>query len=146
MEKRTVVELKRDLGPWAAASIVVGTVIGSGIFLVPKTMIQNVGTVEAVFAVWVVGGLLSLAGALSYGELAAAIPEAGGEYAFLREAYGPLWGFIYSWTQMLVAKSGSIATLATGFFLYLTNFVAPLDTVFYSLPLPIGPNGGPPES
>jgi len=104
-------ELKRELGPWAAASIVVGTVIGSGIFLVPRTMISNVGTVEAVFAVWVVGGLLSLAGALSYGELAAAIPEAGGEYAFLREAYGPLWGFIYSWTQMWVAKSGSIQHL-----------------------------------
>ena len=74
------------------------------------------------FAVWVVGGLLSLAGALSYAELAAALPEAGGEYAFLREAYGPLWGFLYSWTQMWVAKSGSIATLATGFFLYLTTF------------------------
>ena len=116
METTTRTELKRDLGPWAAASIVVGTVIGSGIFLVPKTMIQKVGTVEWVFAVWVVGGLLSLAGALSYAELAAALPEAGGEYVFLREAYGPLWGFIYSWTQMWVAKSGSIATLATGFF------------------------------
>jgi APA family basic amino acid/polyamine antiporter len=145
MQKHTVVELKRDLGPWAAASIVVGTVIGSGIFLVPKTMIQNVGTVEALFAVWVVGGLLSLAGALSYGELAAAIPEAGGEYAFLREAYGPLWGFIYSWTQMWVAKSGSIATLATGFFLYLTNFFDPLKDVFFTVPLPIGPKGGPLE-
>jgi basic amino acid/polyamine antiporter, APA family len=139
------VELKRALGPWAAASIVVGTVIGSGIFLVPKTMIQNVGTVEAVFLVWVVGGLLSLAGALSYGELAAAIPEAGGEYAFLREAYGPMWGFIYSWTQMWVAKSGSIATLATGFFLYLTNFFDPLKDVFVTIPLPIGPKGGPLE-
>jgi APA family basic amino acid/polyamine antiporter len=132
------VELRRDLGAWAAASIVVGTVIGSGIFLVPKSMIQHVGTVEAVFAVWVVGGLLSLAGALSYGELAAAIPQAGGEYAFLREAYGPLWGFIYAWTQMWVAKSGSIATLATGFFLYLTNFFEPLKDVFFTIPLPIG--------
>src|ERR1041385_5380546 len=139
------VELKRALGPWAAASMVVGTVIGSGIFLVPKTMIQRTGSLEAVYAVWVVGGVLSLAGALSYAELAAALPEAGGEYAFLREAYGPLWGFLYSWTQMWVAKSGSIATLATGFFLYLTNFFAPLDAVFYSLPLPIGPNGGPLE-
>lgn len=145
MNSQTVVELKRDLGPWAAASIVVGTVIGSGIFLVPKTMIANVGTVEAVFAVWIVGGLLSLAGALSYGELAAAIPEAGGEYAFLREAYGPLWGFIYSWTQMWVAKSGSIATLATGFFLYLTNFFELLKEVFITIPLPIGPGGGPLE-
>lgn len=145
MNKQNRAELRRDLGPWAAASIVVGTVIGSGIFLVPKTMIANVGTVPAVFAVWVVGGLLSLAGALSYGELAAAIPEAGGEYAFLREAYGPLWGFIYSWTQMWVAKSGSIATLATGFFLYLTNFFEPLKEVFVTIPLPIGPKGGPLE-
>jgi APA family basic amino acid/polyamine antiporter len=145
MEKTPRTELKRALGPWAAASIVVGTVIGSGIFLVPKTMIQKVGTVEAVFAVWVVGGLLSLAGALSYAELAAALPEAGGEYAFLREAYGPLWGFLYSWTQMWVAKSGSIATLATGFFLYLTTFFEPLRGVIYTVPLPIGPNGGPLE-
>src|SRR6266478_3529133 len=138
-------ELKRDLGSWAAACIVVGTVIGSGIFLVPRTMIQRVGSVEMVFLVWVVGGLLSLAGALSYAELAAAIPEAGGEYAYLREAYGPLWGFLYSWTQLWVAKSGSIATLATGFFLYLTNFFAPLNGVFYTIPLPIGPKGGPLE-
>src|SRR5271165_2873417 len=135
-------ELRRDLGTWPAMSIVVGTVIGSGIFLVPRTMIQRVGSVDLVFAVWVVGGLLSLAGALSYAELAAALPEAGGEYAFLREAYGPLWGFLYSWTQMWVAKSGSIATLATGFFLYLTNFFAPLDGVCFIVPLPIGPNGG----
>src|SRR3989442_3775962 len=109
-------ELKRDLGSWAAASIVVGTVIGSGIFLVPTNMIQRVGSPEMVFVVWVVGGMLSMAGALSYAELAAAIPEAGGEYAYLREAYGPMWGFLYSWTQLWVAKSGSIATLATAFF------------------------------
>src|SRR5215813_3926315 len=139
------VELKRALGPWAAASMVVGTVIGSGIFLVPKTMIRNVGSLEAVYAVWVVGGLLSLAGALSYAELAAALPEAGGEYAFLREAYGPMWGFIYSWTQMWVAKSGSIATLATGFFLYLTTFFPGLDGVLYVVRWPIGPKGGPLE-
>lgn len=146
MEKSpTAIELKRDLGAWPATSIVVGTVIGSGIFLVPRTMIQRVGSVEMVFAVWIVGGLLSLAGALSYAELAAALPEAGGEYVYLREAYGPLWGFLYSWTQMWVAKSGSIATLATGFFLYLTNFFPGLDSVFYTIPLPLGPNGGPLE-
>jgi basic amino acid/polyamine antiporter, APA family len=138
-------ELRRDLGPWAAASIVVGTVIGSGIFLVPRTMIQRVGSVEMVFVVWIVGGMLSLAGALSYAELAAAMPEAGGEYVYLREAYGPLWGFLYSWTQMWVAKSGSIAAFATGFFLYCADFFPRLDTVFYSLPLPLGPNGGPLE-
>jgi APA family basic amino acid/polyamine antiporter len=138
-------ELKRDLGTWAAASIVVGTVIGSGIFLVPQAMIERVGTPAMVFGVWVFGGLLSLAGALSYAELAAAMPEAGGEYVYLREAYGPMWGFLYSWTQMWVAKSGSIATLATGFFYYLTNFFPGLDRVFYRLPLPLGPHGGPLE-
>src|SRR5579883_181244 len=138
-------ELKRDLGPWPAASIVVGTVIGSGIFLVPSTMIQRVGTPGMVFAVWVIGGLLSLAGALSYAELAAALPEAGGEYIYLREAYGPLWGFLYGWTQLWVAKSGSIATLATGFFIYLTNFRPELGGVFATIPLPLGENGQPLE-
>src|SRR6266699_473211 len=96
----SAVELKRDLGLWSAVAIVVGTVIGSGIFLVPRTMIQRVGTPELVFVGWVVGGLLSLAGALSYAELSAAMPEAGGKYVYLREAYGPTWGFLYSWTQM----------------------------------------------
>ncbi len=130
--------LKRDLGIWSASSIVVGTVIGSGIFLVPKTMILNVGTPTMVFAVWIAGGLLSLFGALSYAELAAALPEAGGEYVYLREAYGPFWGFIYGWTQMWVAKSGSIATLATGFFLYLADFRPALLHVWFSVPLPFG--------
>ena len=139
------IELKRDLGAWPAMSIVVGTVIGSGIFLVPRAMILRVGTPSMVLFIWIFGGLLSLAGALSYAELAAAIPEAGGEYAYLREAYGPLWGFLYSWTQMWVAKSGSIATLATGFFYYLSTFFPSLDRVIYSIPLPIGPHGGPLE-
>jgi APA family basic amino acid/polyamine antiporter len=139
------IELKRDLGAWSAMSIVVGTVIGSGIFLVPRAMILRVGTPSMVFFIWIFGGLLSLAGALSYAELAAAIPEAGGEYAYLREAYGPMWGFLYSWTQMWVAKSGSIATLATGFFYYLATFFPSLDRVIYSIPLPIGPHGGPLE-
>ena len=138
-------ELRRELGTWAAASIVVGTVIGSGIFLVPRAMVQRVGTPGMVFVVWVFGGLLSLAGALSYSELAAAMPEAGGEYAYLREAYGPIWGYLYSWTQMFVAKSGSIATLATGFFYYLTTFFPVLDGVFFTIPLPLGPNWGPLE-
>ncbi|MBM3776238.1 MAG: amino acid permease, partial [Acidobacteria bacterium] len=138
-------ELRRDLGLWSAVAIVVGTVIGSGIFLVPKTMIQRVGTPEMVFVVWVAGGLLSLFGALSYAELAAALPEVGGEYAYLREAYGPLWGFLYGWTQMWVAKSGSIATLATAFFYYFANFFPSAEAVFYRLPLPLGPAGGPLE-
>ena len=137
--------LRRELGVWSAAAIVVGTVIGSGIFLVPKTMVNAVGSPELVFAVWVFGGLLSLAGALTYAELAAALPEAGGEYAYLREAYGPLWAFIYGWTQMWIGKSGSIATLATAFFYYLANFFPRLEGILFHIPIPLGPNGGPLE-
>jgi basic amino acid/polyamine antiporter, APA family len=144
-DKATLPGLRRELGVWSAASIVVGTVIGSGIFLVPKKMIANVGSPEVVFAVWIFGGLLTLAGALTYAELAAAMPEAGGEYVYLREAYGPLWGFLYGWTQLLVAKSGSIATLATGFYLFAANFRPELTQAFYTLRLPIGPKGGPLE-
>jgi APA family basic amino acid/polyamine antiporter len=136
-------DLKRDLGIWSAAAIVVGTVIGSAIFIVPRDMINNVGSPLMVFAVWIFGGMLSLFGALSYAELAAALPEAGGEYVYLREAYGPLWGFIYGWTQMWVAKSGSIATLATGFFIYLANFHPELERVWMVVPLPLGEAGSP---
>jgi APA family basic amino acid/polyamine antiporter len=135
--------LRRDLSLWGAVAIVIGTVIGSGIFLVPRAMVLRVGTPSMVFVVWVFGGILSLSGALSYAELAAAMPEAGGEYVYLREAYGPIWGFLYGWTQMWVAKSGSIATLATGFFYYLTSFFPSLDGVFYTVPLPLGAHGAP---
>jgi len=138
-------DLRRDLGLWGAMSIVVGTVIGSGIFLVPRAMVLRVGSPAMVFVVWIAGGLLSLSGALSYAELAAAMPKAGGEYVYLREAYGPLWGFLYGWTQLWVAKGGSIATLATGFFYYLTNFFPTLDGVFYVIPLPLGAHGAPLE-
>src|SRR5205085_11820886 len=117
------------------AAIVVGTVIGSGIFLVPSPMIKNVGSTAMLFGVWIAGGLLSLFGALSYAELAAALPEAGGEYVYLREAYGPLWGFLYGWTQLWVAKSGSIATLATAFFIYLANFRPSLGDIWIKIPL-----------
>jgi len=137
--------LRRELGVWTAAAIVVGTVIGSGIFLVPKSMVEQVGSPYMVFLVWVAGGLLSLFGALSYAELGAAMPEAGGEYVYLREAYGPFWGYLYGWTQMWVAKSGAIATLATAFFYYLANFYPELEQVFYTIPVPLGDGGGPLE-
>src|SRR5947208_3417957 len=138
-------ELRRDLGIWGAVAIVIGTVIGSGIFLVPKAMILRVGSPQMVFAVWIFGGILSMFGALTYAELAAALPEAGGEYVYLREAYGPFFGFLYGWTQTLVAKAASIATLATGFYLYLANFFPPMEKVIGTIPIPLGPNSGPLE-
>ena len=124
-------DLKRELGLWAALSIVVGTVIGSGIFRVPQTMIQSVGSIRLVFLAWIVGGAMSLAGALTYGELAAALPGAGGEYVYLTEAYGPFWGYLYSWTQFSVAKSGSIASFATAFFEYTAHFVPQFEQTWF---------------
>jgi basic amino acid/polyamine antiporter, APA family len=133
------VELRRALGLWAAIAVVIGTVIGSGIFLVPSRMITAVGSPSKVFAVWIFGGVLTLFGALSYAELSAALPGAGGEYVYLTAAYGPFFGFIYGWTQTWVAKPASIATLGTGFFYYLGDFFPGLSRVFYTVPLPIGP-------
>ncbi len=141
----SAVSLKRDLGLWTAVALVIGTVIGSGIFIVPNVMIRNVGSPGMVFLVWIAGGLMSLSGALTYAELSAAMPGAGGEYVYLRAAYGPLWSFLYGWTQMWVAKSGSIATLATAFFLYVANFHPELKQPVGHIPIPLGPSGGPLE-
>jgi APA family basic amino acid/polyamine antiporter len=117
-------ELARDLGVSHATSVVVGTIIGSGIFLVPAVMMQAVGTAQMVYAVWIVGGLLSLAGAMSYAELGAMRPQAGGEYVYLRDAYGPLAGFLGAWSWFLIAKPGSIASVSTGMMLILGTFPA----------------------
>lgn len=117
-------DLARDLGLSHATSVVVGTIIGSGIFLVPAVMMQAVGTAQMVYAVWIVGGLLSLAGAMSYAELGAMKPQAGGEYVYLRDAYGPLVGFLSAWSWFLIAKPGSIASISTGMMLILGTFPA----------------------
>src|SRR3979490_2754225 len=97
-------ELCRDLGVSHAAAIVVGTIIGSGIFLVPAEMMQAVGSAKLVYLAWLVGGLLSFFGALTYAELGAMKPQAGGEYVYIRDGYGPLAGFLYSWTTFLLSK------------------------------------------
>ncbi len=142
-QKPHLLSLVRSLGPWDAASIVVGTIIGSGIFLVPSTMASAVGSPAMVLLVFTAGGLLSLTGALTYAELGAAMPHAGGEYVYLREAYGPIWGFLYGWTQFWVAKSGSVATLATAFFYYLANFLPALEVPIWTINLPLGAEGRP---
>ncbi len=117
-------ELARDLGASQAWAVVVGTVIGSGIFLVPAEMMQAVGSVKLVYLAWLVGGLLSFFGALTYAELGAMKPQAGGEYIYVRDGYGPLAGFLYAWTWFLIAKPASVATLATGFVRILGTFPA----------------------
>ena len=106
--------LSRDLGVRHAAAIVVGTIIGSGIFLVPAEMMQAVGSAALVYLAWIVGGVLSFAGAITYAELGAMKPQAGGEYVYIRDAYGPTPAFLYAWTWFAIAKPASIATLTTG--------------------------------
>src|ERR1700693_2572360 len=107
-------ELARDLGVSHASAIVVGTIIGSGILLVPSEMMQAVGSAKLVYLAWIVGGLLSFFGALTYAELGAMKPQAGGEYVYVRDAYGPLAGFLYAWTWFVIAKPASVATVVTG--------------------------------
>src|ERR1700733_11267360 len=117
-------ELARDLGVSHAGAIVVGTIIGSGIFLVPAEMMQAVGSAKLVYLAWLVGGLLSFFGALTYAELGSMKPQAGGEYVYVRDGYGPLAGFLYAWTWFLIAKPASIATVTTGLVRILETFPA----------------------
>src|SRR5580765_2383077 len=115
-------QLARDLNVGHASAVVVGTIIGSGIFLVPSEMMQAVGSAKLVYLAWFVGGLLSFFGALTYAELGAMRPQAGGEYVYVRDAYGPLAGFLYAWTTFLISKPASIATVTTGFVRILGTF------------------------
>lgn len=133
-------QLTRGLGPYATTAVVAGTVIGTGIFLVPSQMLAHTGSPLKVMGVWVFAGALSMFGALGYAELGGALPEAGGEYVYLREAYGRGMGFVYGWSQFLVAKAASIATIATGFLLYTSYFFPSLNNVLWRIPLGRGPH------
>src|ERR1035441_5805491 len=109
----------RALGLFDSTTIVVGSMIGSGIFIVSADISRNTGSTGGLLAAWIITGLLTVAAALSYGELAAMMPKAGGQYVYLREAYSPLWGFLYGWTLFLVIQTGTIAAVAVGFARYL---------------------------
>lgn len=115
-------ELPRVLGLSHATAIVIGVIIGSGIFLVPREMMEATGSSATVYAVWIVAGLLSLFGAMTYAEVAAARPRYGGEYAFLREAYGDMAGFLYMWTNFVVSKPASLASIVAGLARTLATF------------------------
>jgi len=137
VSSRDTVTLVRGLGLVAAIAIVVADVIGTGVFLKARVMTCNVGSPGMVVTVWVVGGLLSLAGALTYAELAVLMPSAGGEYVFIREAYGRIWGFLYGWTRFFVASTGSLAGLAAGFAIFL-NIASRGALQAHSLTIPLG--------
>ncbi len=112
-------EFKRGLGLYDSTMVVIGSMIGSGIFIVSAEMARNTGSAGWLLAAWVVAGVLTVCAALAYGELAAMMPRAGGQYVYLREAFSPLWGFLYGWTLFLVIQTGTIAAVAVGFARYL---------------------------
>ncbi|MBI4912924.1 MAG: amino acid permease [Acidobacteria bacterium] len=114
---------RRELGAFSAAMLIAGSMIGSGIFLAPAETVRLGHTASFLMGVWVFAGLLTLLGALSFGELAGLFPEAGGPYVFLREAWGPLPAFLFGWTTFLVIDSGGIAAVAAGFGKYLGAFL-----------------------
>jgi basic amino acid/polyamine antiporter, APA family len=129
--------LVRGLGPVATTAIVVGNVIGTGVFLKSRVMTCNVGTPGRVIAVWVVAGLLSLAGALTYAELAAIWPRAGGEYVFIRNAYNSRLAFLYGWMRFFASGAGSLAALAVGFAIFLNVLLTgALDITYFNFNLP----------
>src|SRR6187549_1544330 len=105
----------RGLGLLDSTMIVAGSMIGSGIFIVSADIARQVGSPGWLLVVWLITGFLTIVGALSYGELAAMMPRAGGQYVYLREAYSPLWGFLYGWTLFLVIQTGTIAAVAVAF-------------------------------
>ena len=132
-------QLVRGLGLIAAIAVNVANVIGTGVFLKARVMTCNVGTPGKALTVWLVAGLLSLAGALTYAELLAMMPRAAGEYGIMRDAYGRPWGFIYGWTQFAIARSASAAALAVGFAIFLNQLLGgSLNHVYFSLHLPRG--------
>jgi APA family basic amino acid/polyamine antiporter len=118
----------RRLGLFDASMLVIGTMIGSGIFVTSVSIAQDVGSAGWLLAVWALAGFMTVIGALSYAELASMMPHAGGQYVFLREAYSPLWGFLYGWTCFLVIQTGSIAAVAVAFAKYLGVLVPTMGT------------------
>jgi APA family basic amino acid/polyamine antiporter len=124
----------RELGLLDSTMIVAGSMIGSGIFIVPADIARHLGSAGWIVVAWVVTGLLTVIAALSYGELAAMMPRAGGQYVYLREAYSPLWGFLYGWTLFLVIQTGTIAAVAVGFARFLGVLFPAISPTSWILP------------
>jgi APA family basic amino acid/polyamine antiporter len=133
--------LERRLGPLDAAAIVVSNVIGSGIFFVPILVAGMVPTGPGILGVWLIGGLLAFAGAMAYAELAAVRPRAGGEYVYLRDAYGPMAAFLTGWTSFVAGFSGAVAANATALADYIGRFLpAAADrSAIFTIPIPFAP-------
>src|SRR5262245_34382160 len=127
-------EFHRGLGLYDSTMVVVGSMIGSGIFIVSADMARTVGSPGWLLGAWILTGILTVVGALSYGELAAMMPRAGGQYVYLREAFSPRWGFLYGWTLFLVIQTGTIAAVSVGFARYFGALVPWIADDNYLIP------------
>ena len=127
-------EFTRGLGLFDSTMVVVGSMVGSGIFIVSAEMAREIGSPGWLLGAWIVTGLLTMTAAISYGELAAMMPRAGGQYVYLREAFSPLWGFLYGWTLFLVIQSGTIAAVSVGFARYLGVLIPGVTEGRYLVP------------
>lgn len=134
-------KLVRGIGLWGATLLVIGNVVGSGIFLTTGGMVAELPSTVLVLAAWTAGGLLAMAGGLTYAEMGSMYPRSGGLSVYLGEAYGPVWGFLFGWACLLVILTGSVATVAIGFAEYFSYFFPALGTanVLVTLAMPWGP-------
>jgi APA family basic amino acid/polyamine antiporter len=134
-------QLVKGIGLWGATLLVIGSVIGSGIFLTTGGMVAELPSTTLVLTAWIAGGLLALAGGLTYAEMGSMFPRSGGLYVFLSEAYGPVCGFLFGWACLLVILTGSVAAVAVGFAEYFSYFFPALgtDRVLLAWPMPWGP-------
>ncbi len=132
--------LARVIGLGSATALVIGNVLGSAIFLTTGIMTERMPSPALILLAWAVGGLMTIAGGLTCAELGAMYPRSGGWYTYLSEAYGPLWGFLYGWSGLLVMITGSVAAVAVGFAEYFSYFFPSLSTarILVSIPLPWG--------
>jgi APA family basic amino acid/polyamine antiporter len=127
-------EFRRGLGLYDSTMVVAGSMIGSGIFIVSADMSRMIGSPGWLMAAWLLTGFLTITGALSYGELASMMPRAGGQYVYLREAFSPLWGFLYGWTLFMVIQTGTIAAVAVAFARFLGILVPSIAEDHYLVP------------
>src|SRR5437868_5155757 len=142
---KTDQELVKGLGLTSATTLVMGSMIGSGIFIVSADIGRLVDSPALLIAAWLVTGFLTITGALAYGELAAMMPNAGGQYIYLRESLGSLWGFLYGWTLFLVIQTGTIAAVGVAFGKFLGYFLPAVSAdhwlwhIGHVPALPVGP-------
>lgn len=120
----TETELKRDLGPVTATTVIIGSIIGGGIFVGPSIVARYAGSSGLTLLVWTVCGLLCFCGAVCYAELGGMMPRSGGQFVYLRESYSPVWSFLFGWTSLLVIRPGQMAAVSTAFATYLGYFIS----------------------